>query len=78
MDYVQFNTVKIAVLLEGYIVMNDLPRMADAFLLLFGLSHALQLIHTYDIIQKVLRGLDEGKMLKLKLLSLKKYLMEQE
>lgn len=64
--------------------MNDLHRLADAIMLLFGLIYALhlsypkQLIHTSDFIQKVLMGLDDGKMLKPRLLFLKNDLLEQD
>ena len=44
------------------------PRLADAFLVMFGLIYALHLSHpmgltnTFDFIQKILLGMEDGKL----------------
>uniref|UniRef100_A0A673GA93 Uncharacterized protein n=1 Tax=Sinocyclocheilus rhinocerous TaxID=307959 RepID=A0A673GA93_9TELE len=74
---VQFDPTGIAVVLEGDIVLRDICRLADAFLLMFGLIYALhldypkELTHTFNFIQKVLLGLEDSKPLAPRLLSLK-------
>uniref|UniRef100_A0A8D3EFU5 Sterile alpha motif domain-containing protein 3-like n=1 Tax=Scophthalmus maximus TaxID=52904 RepID=A0A8D3EFU5_SCOMX len=71
-----------AVVLEGKTVM-DFTTFADAFVMLFALIYALHLSYpkdlanTFDFTQKVLMGLDDGK-LKPRVLSLKNDLMEVE
>lgn len=56
------------------------PRLADAFLVMFGLIYALHLgypvgvINTLEFIQKILLGLEDGKLLP-KLQTLKNDLM---
>lgn len=71
-----------AVVLEGNTVM-DFTTFADAFVMLFALIYALHLSYpkdlanTFDFTQKVLMGLDDGK-LKPRVLSLKNDLMEVE
>uniref|UniRef100_A0A3B4GB81 Uncharacterized protein n=1 Tax=Pundamilia nyererei TaxID=303518 RepID=A0A3B4GB81_9CICH len=61
----------------------DFPTLADAFLVIFGLTYALHLSYpkclanTFDFIQKVLMGLEDGK-LKPKVLSLKNDLLAAE
>uniref|UniRef100_A0A3Q3X9F6 Uncharacterized protein n=1 Tax=Mola mola TaxID=94237 RepID=A0A3Q3X9F6_MOLML len=60
----------IAIVVEDELVLSDIPNLADALALLFGLMNALllasprNLIHTFTFIQKVLIGLDDGKPLK--------------
>ncbi|XP_026100116.1 uncharacterized protein LOC113070979 [Carassius auratus] len=76
---VHFQPVKISVVIEIEIV-GSLSRFADAFLVMFGLIYALHLnyprglTNTFEFIQKILLGLDEGK-LSPKLQSLKNDLM---
>lgn len=83
-DPVQFSPARIAVVVEDDIIMTDLPGLADAFVMSFGLMYALhldypkKLTHTFTFIQSVLMGLDDGKPLKPCLLNLKNYLMVQE
>ncbi|KAL3999201.1 squamous cell carcinoma antigen recognized by T-cells 3 [Sarotherodon galilaeus] len=66
---------KIAVLVKGNMII-DFPTLAYGFLVIFGLTYALLLSYSkclatiFDFIQKVLMGLEDGK-LKPKVLSLK-------
>ena len=61
----------------------DLPTFADTFVMLFALIYALHLSYpktlanTFDFVQKVLMGLDDGK-LKPKVLTLKNELLTAE
>lgn len=81
---VHFSPTSTAIVVEDELVMSDIPRLADAFALLFGLMYALhldypkKLIHTFTFIQKVLMGLDDGKPLKPRLLSLQNDLLLKE
>uniref|UniRef100_A0A3Q0SZZ7 Uncharacterized protein n=1 Tax=Amphilophus citrinellus TaxID=61819 RepID=A0A3Q0SZZ7_AMPCI len=58
---------KIAILIEGNII-SDCPTLADAFVVLFALTYVLHinypkcLANTFDCIQKVLMGLEDGKL----------------
>ncbi|XP_057184496.1 uncharacterized protein LOC130550977 [Triplophysa rosa] len=76
---VHFQPVKISVVIESEIVVN-LSRFADAFLVMFGLIYALHLSYprgltnTFEFTQKILLGLEGGK-LSPKLQSLKNDLM---
>uniref|UniRef100_A0A672NLC4 Uncharacterized protein n=1 Tax=Sinocyclocheilus grahami TaxID=75366 RepID=A0A672NLC4_SINGR len=78
---VHFNPASTAIVVEDDVVMSDIPRFADAFVLLFGLIYALHLDYpkklslTFSFIQKVLMGLDDGKPLKPCLLGLKNDLL---
>lgn len=62
-----YNALRVSVVIEGAIVMSVL-RHADAFLVLFGLVYALHLSYpkalnnTFEFVQKVLLGLDDGKL----------------
>lgn len=64
---VHYHPVKISVVLEGDVVL-DLPRLADAFLVMFGLICALHLTYpkgltnTFEFTQKILLGLDNTKL----------------
>ncbi|XP_062341549.1 uncharacterized protein LOC134039601 [Osmerus eperlanus] len=64
---VHYQPVKISVVIENDIVVS-LPRLADAFLVMFGLIYALHLSYpmgltnTFDFIQKILLGLEDGKL----------------
>uniref|UniRef100_A0A3B4YP65 Sterile alpha motif domain containing 3 n=1 Tax=Seriola lalandi dorsalis TaxID=1841481 RepID=A0A3B4YP65_SERLL len=64
---VHYHPVKISVILESDVVVN-LPRLADAFLVMFGLIYALHLsypkglINTFEFTQKLLLGLDDCKL----------------
>jgi len=64
---VHYHPVKISVVLEGDVVVS-LPRLDDGFLVMFGLIYALHLSYpqgltnTFEFIQKVLFGLDEGEL----------------
>ncbi|XP_058647221.1 uncharacterized protein LOC131549238 [Onychostoma macrolepis] len=81
---VQFDPAGFAIALEGDIVLRDICRLADAFLLMFGLIYALhldypkELTHTFNFIQKVLLGLVDSKPLAPRLLSLKNDLLIKE
>ncbi|XP_027132735.1 uncharacterized protein LOC113745390 isoform X2 [Larimichthys crocea] len=62
-----YNALRVSVVIEGAIVMSVLTH-ADAFLVLFGLMYALHLSYpkalknTFEFVQKVLLGLDGGKL----------------
>lgn len=62
-----YNALRVSVVIEGAIVMSVL-RHAEAFLVLFGLMYALHLSYpkalnnTFEFVQKVLLGLDGGKL----------------
>ncbi|XP_034076780.1 uncharacterized protein LOC117549201 [Gymnodraco acuticeps] len=64
---VQYQPVTISVVIENDIVVS-LPRLADAFLVMFGLMYALHLSYpkgltnTFEFTQKVLLGLEDGKL----------------
>lgn len=81
---VHFSPASTAIVVEDDLVMSDIPRLAEAFALLFGLMYTLhldyprKLIHTFPFIQKVLMGLDDGKPLKPCLLNLKNDLLLKE
>uniref|UniRef100_A0A8P4KEN1 Uncharacterized protein n=1 Tax=Dicentrarchus labrax TaxID=13489 RepID=A0A8P4KEN1_DICLA len=83
-DPVHFSPASMSIVVEDDVVMSDIPNLADAFALLFGLMYALhlnypkKLIHTFTFIQKILMGLDDGKPLKPCLLSLKNDLLMKE
>ncbi|KAK6293328.1 hypothetical protein J4Q44_G00356540 [Coregonus suidteri] len=76
---VHYHPVRVSVVLEGDVVVN-LPRLADAFLVMFGLIYALHLSYpkgltnTFEFTQKILLGLDDSK-LSPKLQTLKNELM---
>lgn len=73
---------RIAVVLEGNIVIES-STLADAFVILFALTYTLhlnypkELLNTFDFIQKVLMGLEDGK-LRPRVLSLKNDLLAVE
>ncbi|XP_034092037.1 uncharacterized protein LOC117559389 [Gymnodraco acuticeps] len=75
---VQYQPVTISVVIDDIVV--SLPRLADAFLVMFGLIYALHLSYpkgltnTFEFTQKVLLGLEDGK-LSLKLQTLKNDLL---
>uniref|UniRef100_A0A667ZMR4 PB1 domain-containing protein n=1 Tax=Myripristis murdjan TaxID=586833 RepID=A0A667ZMR4_9TELE len=81
-DATFFCPERIAVVLEGTMVI-DLPTFADAFVMLFALIYALHLSYpkalanTFDFTQKVLMGLEDGK-LKPRVLSLKNAILAVE
>lgn len=64
---VHYHPVKISVILEGEIVVS-LHQLADAFLVMFGLTYALHLSYpkgltnTFEFTQKILLGLDNCKL----------------
>nr|XP_023679152.1 uncharacterized protein LOC111849980 isoform X4 [Paramormyrops kingsleyae] len=76
----QYNPEKILIILEKEVVITNLQSLSDAFLLMFGLIYALDLSYpkemanTFEFIQKVLLGLDDGK-LKPRVLALKNDLL---
>ncbi|KAF4111614.1 hypothetical protein G5714_008645 [Onychostoma macrolepis] len=76
----QHNPEKISIILENEAVITGLQRLSDAFLLMFGLIYALDLSYpkemanTFEFIQKVPLGLDDGK-LKPRVLALKSDLL---
>uniref|UniRef100_A0A3P8QZU8 Uncharacterized protein n=1 Tax=Astatotilapia calliptera TaxID=8154 RepID=A0A3P8QZU8_ASTCA len=81
---VHFTSSSMAVVVEGDLVMRDIPRFADAFALLFGLIYALhldyprKLVHTFTFVQKIFMGLVDGKPLKPCLHALKNDLLLKE
>lgn len=81
---VQFDPAGITIVLEGDIILRDISKMSDAFLLIFGMIYALhldytkELTHTFNFIQKVLLGLEDSKPLAPRLLSLKNDLLIKE
>ncbi|XP_062332945.1 uncharacterized protein LOC134032907 [Osmerus eperlanus] len=81
-DATFFCPEKIAVVLEGNIVV-EFSTLAEAFVMLFALIYALHLSYpkdlanTFDFTQKVLMGLEDGK-LKPRVLSLKNELLAVE
>ncbi|KAJ8349140.1 hypothetical protein SKAU_G00277290 [Synaphobranchus kaupii] len=64
---VHYQPVKVFVVIESDIVIS-LPRFGDAFLVMFGLIYALHLsypkalTHTFEFVQKILLGLEAGKL----------------
>ncbi|XP_056620831.1 uncharacterized protein LOC130434610 isoform X2 [Triplophysa dalaica] len=80
-DPVNFSPASICIVVEDDVTMSDIPNLADAFALLIGLMYALhldypkKLINTFTFIQKIIMGLDDGKALKPRLLSLKNDLL---
>ncbi|CAL8313157.1 unnamed protein product [Arctogadus glacialis] len=64
---VHYHPVRVSVVLEGDVVVS-LPRLADAFLVIFGLIYALHLSYpkgltnTFEFTQKILLGLDDSKL----------------
>jgi len=64
---VHYQPVKISVVIESDIVIS-LPRFGDAFLVMFGLIYALHLSYpkaltnTFEFVQKILLGLEAGKL----------------
>ncbi|XP_059200484.1 uncharacterized protein LOC131980289 [Centropristis striata] len=78
-----FSPENISIVIEDEVVMSELPRLADAFVVLLGLSYALhldypkKLTHTFSFIQKVLLCLDDNKALNPCLLSLKNELLKE-
>ncbi|KAA0714574.1 hypothetical protein E1301_Tti018620 [Triplophysa tibetana] len=80
-DPVNFSPASICIVVEDDVTMSDIPNLADAFALLIGLMYALHLdypktlINTFTFIQKIIMGLDDGKALKPRLLSLKNDLL---
>uniref|UniRef100_A0A3P9BCZ1 Uncharacterized protein n=1 Tax=Maylandia zebra TaxID=106582 RepID=A0A3P9BCZ1_9CICH len=81
---VHFTSSSMAIVVEGDLVMRDIPRFADAFALLFGLIYALhldyprKLVHTFTFVQKIFMGLVDGKPLKPCLHALKNDLLLRE
>ncbi|MGH0159159.1 UNVERIFIED_CONTAM: hypothetical protein FKN15_049618 [Acipenser sinensis] len=65
---IHFNPIKISIVLESEVMVTNLPRLADAFLVMFGLIYALhlnypkELANTFEFIQKILLGLEDGKL----------------
>lgn len=80
---ISFSPESISIVIEDEVVMSDLPRLADAFVVLLGLIYALhldypkKLTHTFTFTQKVLMCLDDNKPLKPCLLSLKNDLLKE-
>lgn len=64
---VHYEPLKISVILEGDVIV-ELPRLADAFLAMFGLIYALHLSYpkglnnTFEFTQKLLLGLNDSKL----------------
>lgn len=78
---VHYNPVRISVIIESD-AMVSLPRLGDAFLVIFGLIYALHLSYpkaltnTFEFTEKILLGLESGK-LSPKLQTLKNDLMQK-
>ena len=76
---IHYDPRDVTVIIEGEDVIS-LPRFTDALVVLFGLFYALhlnypkELNNTFEFIQKVLLGLDTGKLAP-RLLSLKNELL---
>uniref|UniRef100_H2MKM5 Uncharacterized protein n=1 Tax=Oryzias latipes TaxID=8090 RepID=H2MKM5_ORYLA len=74
---IHLSPLSAAVVVEDEVMVSDISKWADAFVLLFGLIYVLhldypkRLIHTFTFIQKELMGLEDGKQLKPCLLRLK-------
>lgn len=79
-----FNNVVVsaAAVVEDELVVGDIPKWADAFVLLFRLFYVLHLDYPKSLvntfIQKLLMGLEDGKQLKPCLLRLKNNLLLPE
>ncbi|KAK6489448.1 hypothetical protein HHUSO_G6244 [Huso huso] len=64
---IHFNPIKISIVLESEVMVTNLPRLADAFLVMFGLIYALhlsypkELANTFEFVQKILLGLEDGE-----------------
>lgn len=64
---VHYQPVKVSVVIERDVVAS-LPRFGDAFLVMFGLIYALHLSYpkaltnTFEFTQKILLGLESGKL----------------
>ena len=64
---VHYHPVRISVIIENDAVFS-LPKIADAFLVIFGLIYALHLSYpkklsnTFEFTQKILLGLEGGKL----------------
>lgn len=62
-----YNALRVSVVIEGAVVMS-VSRHTDVFLIMFGLMYALHLsypkalINTFEFVQKILLGLDGGKL----------------
>lgn len=67
---ITFKPVKVAIVMEGGIIIDDVPSFPCAFVKLYGLTYALHLDYpkklnnTFMFIQKLIMGLDHGKPLK--------------
>lgn len=70
--------------MEDQLVVGEIPKWTDAFVLLFGLVYVLhldypkKLVHTFTFIQKLVMGLEDGKQLKPCLFRLKNDLLQTE
>ena len=79
---VNFYPVSRAVIVEEEVVLKDLPTLANAVVLCFGLIYAFHLDYpkklnnTFTFIQKLVMCLDDNKPLKPCLLTLKNELLE--
>lgn len=77
-----FCAEKVGIVLESKMVV-EFPTYAEAFVMLFALIYAMHLnypkalANTFDFVQKVLMGLDDGK-LKPRVLTLKNELLAVE
>ncbi|KAA8586178.1 hypothetical protein FQN60_007747 [Etheostoma spectabile] len=64
---VHYHPMRISVIIESDAVVS-LPRLGNAFLVIFGLIYALHLSYpkaltnTYEFTQKILQGLERGKL----------------
>ncbi|XP_062847746.1 uncharacterized protein LOC134310155 [Trichomycterus rosablanca] len=78
-----FTPGDVSVVVEGNIVMSEIPKMLDAFLLLFGLIYVFnieypkKLENTFTFIQKIMVCLDDQTALKPCLLTLKNELFKE-
>lgn len=80
--YFNIVVVSAAAVVEDELVVGDIPKWADAFVLLFRLFYVLHLDYPKSLvntfIQKFMMGLEDGKQLKPCLLRLKNNLLLPE
>jgi len=83
-DVIELNSEKVAVVVEGGIIIDDFPSLPGALVMLYGLIYALhldypkKLTYTSTFIQRLIMCLDDGKPLKPCLLRLKSDLAIKE
>ncbi|XP_034551799.1 uncharacterized protein LOC117821539 [Notolabrus celidotus] len=82
LEMVPFTPDSFSIAVEDNMMIMSISRFSDAFAMVFGLMYVLhldypsKLTNTFTFIQKVVMGLDDGKPLKPRLLSLKHDLLQ--